>query len=458
MIAIVVSRADHASEHIGEQLLELADWTEHEDGSRADGDGGGTVYRTGDDGTGGPAFELRTFDKIHVELDGVDEAFDDPDLVFFVSRHSGDTGPLLTAHFTGNFGGAKYGGEAASLARACPNVQKELVAAFETHAPDRYDVGIECTHHGPSEMGVPSLFVELGSGESQWADPEGARAVAASVLSVAGVDADLAGGDRQLVGFGGGHYVPRPTRLVRETAWAVGHIAADWQLDELGDVEANRDVVAQVFEQSAASHAVVDGDKPELETVVDELGYRVVSETWVREVDDRPLELVGELETALSTVDEGLRFGEASRGVDADGDDAGDTFTVVDLPTGLLQDAQGTDAEATRAAVEANTVAFETVHTGSRAAGRAAVRDEAAYDALVEAVADVLREKYERVEREADAVVAHESAFDPEKAATLGVSEGPAFGKLAAGQPVEVGGREIPPEEVRTDKTHRFPV
>ena len=450
MIAIVVSRADFASEHIGEQLLELADWTEHTDDSRADADGGGVVYRTGDDGTGGPAFELRTFERIHVELDGVDAAFDDPDLLFFASRHSGDTGPLLTAHFTGNFGEAKYGGEDGRLARACPGAQKAVVSAFEEYAPDRYDVGIECTHHGPSEVDVPSMFVELGSSEAEWEDPEGARAVARAILAVDGVDADLAGGDRHLVGFGGGHYVPRPTRLVRETSWGVGHIAADWQLDELGDVEAGRDVVAQLFEQSAADYAVVDGDKPDLEAVVGELGYRVVSETWVREVDDRPLTLVSQLETALSSVDDGLRFG-------ADADES-PAFVVVDLPSELLGEAQGVDPKRTRDAVEAHTVAFETDQNGARAAGRAAVRDDDAYESLVASLAALLGEKYERVERDGDVVVAHETAFDPEKAATLGVPEGPAFGKLAAGETVEVRGERIPPESVRTDGTHRFPV
>jgi D-aminoacyl-tRNA deacylase len=450
VIAIVVSRADFASEHIGEQLLTLADWTEHTDDSRADADGGGVVYRTGDDGAGGPAFELRTFDRIHVELDGVDAAFDDPDLLFFASRHSGDTGPLLTAHFTGNFSDAKYGGEDGTLARACPGAQKAIVSAFEEHAPERYDVGIECTHHGPSELGVPSMFVELGSSEAEWEDEAGARAVARAILAVEGVDADLAGGDRQLVGFGGGHYVPRPTRLVRETSWAVGHIAADWQLAELGDVEAGRDVVAQVFEQSAADYAVVDGDNPELEVVVDDLGYRVVSETWVREVDDRSLELVAELESTLSSVEDGLRFG-----VDSDDSTA---FTVVDLPSALLGEAQGVDAGATREAVEAHTVAFETDQNGARASGRAAVRDEEAYESLVTSLADLLTEKYDRVERGDDAVVAHETAFDPEKAATLGVEEGPAFGRLAAGEAVDVNGRRIPPEEVRTDQTRRFPV
>ena len=70
VIAIVVSRADSASEHIGEQLLELGDWTEHTDDTCPDADGGGTYYRT--DG-----FELRTFDDLHIYLDRPDAAFDD---------------------------------------------------------------------------------------------------------------------------------------------------------------------------------------------------------------------------------------------------------------------------------------------------------------------------------------------------------------------------------------------
>jgi|GEM_PF-4009951 hypothetical protein len=46
MIGIVVSRADEASRHIGEQLLAVGEWTAHEDDSRDDSDGGGTYYTT----------------------------------------------------------------------------------------------------------------------------------------------------------------------------------------------------------------------------------------------------------------------------------------------------------------------------------------------------------------------------------------------------------------------------
>ncbi len=64
MLAVVVSHADEASEHVGERLLEIADWDEHEDERRSEANGGGRYYRT--DGV-----ELRTFEDLHLHLDGV---------------------------------------------------------------------------------------------------------------------------------------------------------------------------------------------------------------------------------------------------------------------------------------------------------------------------------------------------------------------------------------------------
>ncbi|PSP55867.1 hypothetical protein BRC82_04605 [Halobacteriales archaeon QS_1_67_19] len=441
MIAIVVSRADSASAHVGEHLLELAEWASFEDESVPDAAGGGTVYRR--DG-----FELREFDALHLDIEDAAEPFSDPDLLVFASRHSGDTGPLLTAHFTGNFGPAEYGGTEGRLAAACPNALARLLDAFETHAPAEYEVGMECTHHGPSSVGVPSLFAELGSDEPQWNDPEGARALARAILDLKGVAPHR---DRQLVGFGGGHYAPRFERIVRETDWAVGHIAADWVLDAMGAPERNRAVLRRAFEASRAERAVIEGDSPELETTIERLGYGVVGETWVRETDGVPLELVAALGADLGSVADGLRFGDPATGHEGG-------YEVVSLPDELLAEAQGVDADRARAAVASNAVAFQTEQSGTRATGRAAVREFADREALIAALADVLRTKYDSVAREDGAVVARETAFDPEKASALGVPEGPAFGKLSAGQSVTVDGEEIDPETVRSERVHRFPL
>jgi D-aminoacyl-tRNA deacylase len=505
VIAIVVSRADSASEHIGEALLAEASWRTTTDDSRPDALGGGDVHRHG-------PFELRSFDDLHLELEAAAAAFfREPELLVFASRHSGETGPLLTAHFTGNFGPAEFGGDADALATAAPGAQARLLDAFDAHAPEGYAVGMECTHHGPSDVGCPSLFVELGSGEAEWDDPAGATAVARAILdlgdalAVDGIengvdtavddgDADLVDavspvavrGDRTVVGFGGGHYVPRFERVVRETAWTVGHVAADWALDAMrdrhddgrdrdgspsqgvegdaGEFDAHRDVLAAAFDASDAEHALVDGDHPDLEATVESLGYRVVSETWLRAVDDRDLDAVAALEDELASVDDGLRFGQ-HRPV---GDPAGDGWAVRDLPDALVAAARATDTDATREAIAAATVAYETRNGGAQASGRAAfpVRREsgegqdgvAAYDALVDDLVAILAPEYDEIERDSERVVGRVRSFDPGLARERGVPEGPKFGRLANGEAVAVDGERVEPASVQSQTEDVFEI
>jgi D-aminoacyl-tRNA deacylase len=439
VIAIVVSRADTASAHVGEYLLDLAEWERHEDESRPDAEGGGTVYRT-------EGFELREFDESHLHLENVAEVFDDPSMVVFASRHSGETGPLLTAHFPGNFGPAEYGGRDRDLPAASPGAHGRLLEAFDEHVPGGYDVAMECTHHGPSRVGAPAMYVEVGSEEPQWEDPVAAEAVARSILDLRGVQVRT---DRAFVGFGGSHYVPRFERIVRETPWAAGHIAADWAIEAMGDPEdeANREVIRRAFDRSGTTYALIDGEYPAIERVVEDLGDRVVSETWLREVGDRPLASVERLEDALSTIDDGLRLGEV----------VSDDFGVVEFPAELLAEAQGIDADATREVVESTTVAFETEHGGTRTVGRAAVADPDDRAAIVEGLASVLEAEYDSVEIGDDAVIAEETAFDPALAHEHGVPEGPKFGQLSAGQPVEIGGETVSPADVHVERTRRFP-
>ena len=458
MIGLVVSRADDASVAIGEALGSLVEWDAREDSTRSDADGGGTYRRHGD-------FELRSFEAWHLDLDGVADAFSEPPaFVAFLSRHAGETGPLLTAHFTGNFGPAEYGGRPNDLARACPTVQRAVVEAFDRHAPDGYEVGVECTHHGPTDVGAPSLFVELGSSEAEWTDPEGARAVARSVLELSGVrpDAGRAGGDgdsgdpdrtRHVVGFGGGHYAPQFERILRETDWRVGHVAADWGLSSMGAPASNPDTVAAAFEASAATRGLVVDDDSELAGVIEDLGFRVVDETWLRETSGVDLDLVAALEAALTPIDDGLRLGAPAAAADAPGPGG---FEVVTLPADLLSEASGIDRGAAVDALADRAVAFETAEGGTKPSGRAAVVEPAVVDRIVTALADVLRGKYGSVTREGDRIVATRRTFDPAAAAEAGVPEGPAFGRLSAGDPVEVDGRTVTPEEVHAEETVSF--
>ncbi|WP_336326696.1 D-aminoacyl-tRNA deacylase [Halovenus sp. HT40] len=451
MLGIVVSRADSASVHIGDQLRAVADWEQFTDESGPDAGGGGTVYRT--DGA-----VIREFEEWHLHLDRPAAIFDDPDLLVFASRHSGETGPLLTAHHTGNFGPADHGGEPNALARACPNAHDAVLDALREHAPERYEVGMECTHHGPTTVGAPSMFVEVGSAQAQWDDPEACRAVAKAILDLRDVSSDQPAGDgstvdsdrRHLVGFGGGHYTPRFERIVRETGWSVGHIAADWGLDAIEDDRDRPAVIEEAFQQSAAAYGLVEGDKPRLTEIIEEYGYRAVTETWVRETDGVDLDLVEAIEDELGQIEEGVRFGD--RVPSHEGTD----FEVTSLPAELVDEASGIDREAASDRIAARTLAFQTEEGGTRPTETVVLADDAERAAIIDDLVEILAERYDEIHRKDGRIVARTEQFDPEKAKTFGLSEGPAFGRLASGEAVEVDGRTIPPEKVQTEREVSF--
>ena len=445
MLGIVVSHEDSASTHIGEHLLDIADW-------EAESTSENPVYHT--DGA-----ELREFDDLHIDLHRPADAFGDIDLLVFASKHAGETDQLLTAHHTGNFGPADHGGADNTVARACPNAHARVLDALATHAPEGYEVGMECTHHGPTDVGAPSMFVEVGSSEREWDDPAAARAVARAILDLRGVTPDRDPEDgadddshrRHLVGIGGGHYAPRFERVCRETDWAVGHIAADWGLDAMDDLDspASQSVLADAFEASRAAYALVDGDRPEVAAAVDAAGGRVVSETWVRETDGVPLSFVDRVEDAIAPVAEGLRFGDPAAGYEGD-------IVVSDLPDDLLAETNGIDRERTRELVAAHALAFDTAHNGTRATGPFALTDDSDREPIIDGLLDILRRRYDSVERDDNSIIARTDAFSPEKARTLGIPEGPAFGKLSNGQAVEVDGDTIPPDAVSEQQERRF--
>lgn len=461
MLGIIVSRADEASVHIGEHLLDLAEWETTTDDTRPDGDGGGTVYRTN-------SATLREFDELHLDLHRPADVFDDPSLVVFASRHAGETGPLLTAHHTGNFGPAEYGGQERSLACACPNAHARVVESLSTYAPEKYQVGMECTHHGPTDVGAPSMFVEVGSSEQEWRDPDAARAVAKAILAIRGVSPDRCESDtssngqsnrpcRHLVGFGGGHYAPKFERILRETDWAIGHIAPDWGLDALGDPERNADVIEAAFENSNARYALLDGDHLRLSAVIEELGYHVVSETWLRESDGVSLALVHELEAQIEPIEEGLRFGEAAPTAERTaGENASNGWEITHLPDDLLAEAATIDSDRSLSIIAAETVAYTTTEGGTQPDSTVAVTGAQKRSAIVDGLVDIIENEYDECTRENGTLVVYEEGFDPEKARERGVPDGPAFGKLAGGQPVEVDGTQVSPEDVRTVRKRRF--
>ncbi len=150
----------------------------------------------------------------------------DSDLVVFASRHASASGkPCLTVHCTGNWDAAEKGGETRTLSRASARASKCALDWLKEHSLDGFEVFLEATHHGPTHLTAPSLFIEVGSSPNEWAKEEAAKRVAECIDFVC--DNWEATKGKTALGFGGGHYCPAFNSL----DYAFSHIAPKYALD-----------------------------------------------------------------------------------------------------------------------------------------------------------------------------------------------------------------------------------
>lgn len=171
-----------------------------------------------------------------------------PQLVVFVSRHSGVAGiPTLSVHTPGNLTEkAEFGGLprkiSVSPASAMKNVLSEMNRLVKEMSLN-YEVSYECTHHGPS-LDVPTMFAELGSSPTQWKDLKAAEAVAHATMAAVIKKSNYP----TVLGVGGPHYNRRFTEIALSTSRAFGHIIPKWAAPHV-DSEMIRQCVKRTLEK-----------------------------------------------------------------------------------------------------------------------------------------------------------------------------------------------------------------
>jgi len=169
-------------------------------------------------------------ESIHVErIDSIAA----PESVIFASRHTSEKGqPCLTVHCPGNvLNEAPYGGNPKSLALVDPNRMRAALISLSESREELslpYLVSLEATHHGPTELPAPCMFVEIGSSAREWSDPNAARAVAKAIWTAATRPSE----GTLAVGFGGGHYSWKHTESVLKDRFAFGHILSKYFFED----------------------------------------------------------------------------------------------------------------------------------------------------------------------------------------------------------------------------------
>lgn len=206
---------------------------------------------------------------------------DDVELVVVASRHKSESGkPTLTCHVTGNYGSADLGGREGELGIAPALYLREALLSLKRNEIHGFTVSLEVTHHGPSVVGAPLLFMEVGSSEGQWSNVGACTAVAESIKEVLSTEPQASPSS---IGFGGPHYAPNFTRVMLEKEVALGHIMPKYYTSD-----ATSSIVKQMISKTIPKpeYALLDWkglkseDKQKIKGILDEIGlpYKKTSE------------------------------------------------------------------------------------------------------------------------------------------------------------------------------------
>jgi D-aminoacyl-tRNA deacylase len=405
-------------------------------------------------------FRLIEISGHHIYQDGIDKKLEACGLpaqnLIVASKHKSDDGrSVLTAHFTGNPEDAKFGGKERTLSIAYASALKPVLMQLTKYSGEiGYEVSMEATHHGPTEVDIPMIYVEIGSGPAQWEDPRAGEAVAKAILGFRPENHPVA------LGFGGGHYAVRQSAILLNHRVTFGHNFPSYRLDSLDEA-----LFVQAVEKSGADFVYMDrksmsvARKTRIGGFAEKHGLPVLRESAIRNMDDVPWPFfrhvfaeAGKLEPdsiphfspALKVFpekDPGILPGQlSSLKVDARlihlawKSNAGFLLERLDtLPLIWLEKDNGT-------------------LSGFFFSGNSDA--EQVLDTIVNECIKILKEHYEIEYEKGDSVLRlSEKRFNPFLAEELGVPRGPLYGKLSGGTPVEVDGKLISPEMVHETVT-----
>ena len=182
----------------------------------------------------GKKFDLLIIPSPVISADWLEEKFDYDNYVF-LSKHAAESGVLaLTCHNTGNFDNAEFGGNSKQIAIPFASFQKlYLQNLWNKHNefPD-FQITIEATHHGPTNLNRPCIFIEIGTTQKQWNDVELCNSVAQIIEKTYEMSPKKF---PTAICFGGTHYSEKFTNQIINGKFALGTVMPKHALEFLDE-------------------------------------------------------------------------------------------------------------------------------------------------------------------------------------------------------------------------------
>ena len=199
----------------------------------------------------GNNFDLIEIDSPAISADWLDKKYD-YDGFIFLSKHAAESGTLaLTCHSTGNFDEAKFGGNQKEIAIPYPDFQKRYMQKLWDSRESylEFEITIEATHHGPTHLKKPSIFVEIGTTELQWNDEFLCSSVAQLVVDTLEKQSNSY---PFTICFGGTHYSEKFTKELLFGKYSLGTVMPKYALEFL-----NADLFEHILIQNNGAQAAL---------------------------------------------------------------------------------------------------------------------------------------------------------------------------------------------------------
>jgi D-aminoacyl-tRNA deacylase len=214
-----------------------------------------------------------------LQMDNLDDTHPDTKCFVFLSQHRSTSKiPALTCHFTGNFNENMYGGRPKELGICYPWLQKQYLIEINKRRNElpKYDIIIEATHHGPTSLKKPSLFVEIGSTINEWSDPIVSKIVTETLLKVVSMKPGKT--EKAGIAFGGTHYPAKFNRMLLETEFGLAAIASKYDL-----IKVEENMFSQMIYKSVEKieYGIVDikglgKERQRILSLIQEHGLRII--------------------------------------------------------------------------------------------------------------------------------------------------------------------------------------
>ena len=186
----------------------------------------------------------------------LENKFPNSEVFIFLSKHQSNSKfPTLTCHFTGNFENNRYGGNPYELGISYPSLQKIYLQHLNEIKEKLYPfaITIEATHHGPTSIKKPIMFVEIGSTEKEWGNITIASLICDCILSV--ISNPINHQKKIGIGIGGTHYGSKFNNIIINSDIAMGHISSKYNLCNV-----NEDLLNQMITKchEKITHIILD--------------------------------------------------------------------------------------------------------------------------------------------------------------------------------------------------------